>query len=219
MPNSKKPTIKKVDINFPAAIISPEDKDASKPRKRKVTKQIDNLLTSPRSAISNPIIYQPTPEDQDFVEVPVLYKRHSFSATAKEVMRAVANGEQIDGVNIGERLLDPSFRFELPNDPDYATDLSDAFTALLARQRTKTVSKMSEGRIKQADEYATKMFSVIKEMQDNAGVTTLRGTVDLLNENSVKTFKPGGKWHMGTVQGLQRRWKELGLSSDEPKTK
>ena len=56
---------------------------------------------------------------------------------------------------------------------------------------------------RRADERASKLAGVVKEIQD-AGATSLREIADELNRRSITTAR-GGKWHASTVRNLISR--------------
>lgn len=147
-------------------------------------------------------------------------KPQEFTQSAKEILDAVINDETIGGIRIAESIMKPNFRFSSQISSELtATDLSEFAAALLAKSRSivvkKRIDKASQKRIEQAYKYAAKMYTVIEELKEKAGIKTLQETVDLLNVEKIQTAKgteaEPGRWHIGTLQVLQKRWKELGL--------
>lgn len=147
---------------------------------------------------------------------------HKFNHTLKEILEAIIDDKEIDNIKLADKVQDPDFHFKLELNPELGTSLSDAFTAILSRARSvmtqKRVQKASEKRNQQANEYAAKMYEVITNLKVEAGVSSFRGTVDLLKQRNVQAPNGGKEWHISTLQDLQKRWRELGLiPSPKPK--
>ncbi|MBN8825842.1 MULTISPECIES: hypothetical protein [unclassified Spirosoma] len=154
----------------------------------------------------------------------------SFKASVRDIVKAIATNVDIQGVNLVDRVQDPGFRFTSEVDPDFGTDLSEAFAVLLARARALASQLHSEtakkggatssiSRNEHANAYAAKMFGMISDLKSEHGISTYQAVVDLLNDKKVETA--GGKttWHIKTLQNLEKRWQNLGLVPSKPKLK
>ncbi|RYC66968.1 hypothetical protein [Spirosoma sordidisoli] len=141
-----------------------------------------------------------------------------FESSTEAILNAIINGKTIEGVDIAESIQNPQFRFKSTKDPVISASMSEAFAILMSRARSEAGKKGSAERNRKSDEFAANMYNVIQNMQVESGVTTLQATVDLLNERGVRTYsgQEGSKWHLKTLQDLQKRWAKLGLTDKKP---
>lgn len=160
------------------------------------------------------IINLPTKNPDNLIEKP-----REFDLSAKALLEAIIKRKKVAGVDIVQKIQDPHFRFTSTIDPDLSASMSEAFAVLLSYGRSKAGKKGNVERNRKGDQFATKMHAMIQNMQSESGVTTLQATVDLLNQKGVKTYseREGSKWHLKTLQDLQKRWKALGLIPEKPK--
>ncbi|WP_375443704.1 hypothetical protein [uncultured Fibrella sp.] len=153
---------------------------------------------------------------------PIENKPYEFDSTAKEILTAIVHNEEIGGINIVDKVQDPTFRFKamLDPDPELGSFLSEAIAIVLDRSRfiaaKRSSEKASEKRIAKANDYALKMYQVITDMKAEAGVSTYRATADLLERKKIKNPNGGKAWNASTLHGLQKRWQELGLVPLKP---
>lgn len=139
-----------------------------------------------------------------------------LDVSAQDIIEAIIYDQDVNGINIVDKLLEPTFRFKSNNDSIVsASDLSEALSIVIAKARSKPGKKGSTTtnviRKQKADEYAKNMYEIITKLKAETGVSTYEATLALLREKEVKTPN-GGKWHISSLQDLQKRWVELGLT-------
>ena len=142
------------------------------------------------------------------------FKLHFFSTVSlPQLFDAISEDIPVEGLSIKEKMKDPFFQFITLDNPDLSFKASKAISRIVRSSQKIDPITAKAGRDKQketADEYASNIFDIVKDARER-GIKTFRATVDYLNENEIPTFR-GGKWHLKTLQDLQKRWKELGLT-------
>ncbi len=147
-----------------------------------------------------------------------------LSSSIDNIIDSIRSQTDIEGIPLHEKILDPNFRFVSSKNPAQSRDLSEAFALVVKLSRDNGfVDGFSQGarkgteaavskRVSDADEFAKNIFSVVEKVKHDSGVSTIRGTVDKLNQKGIQSPN-GGKWNKSSMQLLQKRWKELGLVS------
>lgn len=115
-------------------------------------------------------------------------------------------------INITERILDPLFRFITEDMPELGYETSEALASAVDAGKTAERQLNSDAHEKslsvrkaKADEFALRMKQEIEQLKTEANVSTYRDIVEVLNDRNIPTSQEGGKWHLGTLQGVLKR--------------
>lgn len=148
-----------------------------------------------------------------------------FQVPLFEILMAISNGTYIKGVDIKSKVQNPGYRFISQVEPALSSMTSDTIATMFKlgyelgkndgkKAHLESASRLaSEKRTNLADEFATNLHPIIKKLQMENQVDTVRATIELLNKENVKSFT-GKNWHLQTYSQLKKRWKDLGLDKE-----
>jgi phosphoribosylformylglycinamidine (FGAM) synthase-like enzyme len=142
-------------------------------------------------------------------------KYHGFSEPLDHILKAITERKEIDGINISEAVRDHNFRFYTKDQPLLSLEISNVVAQVSKDLKRKVPPQfLQSGREKKsehANEFASRMHETINQLKLAEKISTYRETAKFLNEKKFPTYA-GGKWHVSTLQELNKRWKKLGLS-------
>lgn len=131
-----------------------------------------------------------------------------------DVLAAIVENKEIESCNIAQEMRENKlFRFVCRDRPEDSLKFSEAMAAGITTVMGYAAQKSRESRSKNADDYAREMYETINRLKREEKVSTFRATVEMLNKQEVPTAN-GGKWHIKSLQSLNKRWKDLGLGPD-----
>lgn len=133
----------------------------------------------------------------------------------KEVLRSIILHKIINGVDVAQRIEEPSYRFIAQDQPEVSYLVSEMLAQSIKKatdkQRylnTKTLEHSAETRKAMADEFALQAKKKIDEIKAVEHVTSYRDTVAALNKHHVPTAH-NGSWHVKTLQNVLKRVKDI----------
>jgi hypothetical protein len=144
------------------------------------------------------------------------YEVHEFSTSIDEVVAAITQKKNVEGVHLLKKIQDPKFRFVSLGDVENSLAISNSYAVIVEVSRTASLRKAHQAGLKKrqktADEFAKTMRSIIEKLKDENSLSSYRSVVKALNDKRITTYR-GGKWHVQTLQDLEKRWKDLELGS------
>lgn len=145
----------------------------------------------------------------------------AFSIPLLQVLSAISTKTEIDGFNIADAIQNQNFRFYTKDFPLLSLNASNALADSIkeAKKPSLEFSKMGrQRRTGNADDFALRMHEIISKLKTEVKMSSYRETIKVLNEKEIPA-PMGGQWHVRTLQDLNKRWVELGLSSFTSKPK
>jgi len=161
------------------------------------------------------------PRDKVDLKPPrIKLKVHTFAnSSLNDVLDAINNRTDIEGIDIPEKLKDPNFIFRTLDNEELSMKFSKALSTIYQSGRTSNPQLGELGREKSkknAENFAIQMYDIVKSIQEKGKLTTFRETIQALNENNIPSYR-GGVWHLGTLHELNKRWEKLGYDPIPPK--
>jgi len=146
---------------------------------------------------------------------------HAFSIPLRKVLLAISTRTDIDGFNIADAIQNQTFRFYTKDFPLLSLEASNALAESIREAKKPSIefSRMGrQRRTENADDFAVRMHEIIGKLKTEERMSSYRETIKVLNEKEIPS-PMGGRWHVRTLQDLNKRWQELGLSPPAYKLK